>query len=109
MPRSSANATDGQVAGRKSAASPRASAPSKPMSTPVASRSIRADEVMSLREAARRLGWKAHSIRQAKRRGLRVVKFGSTNYVLGESILEFFRQLADAGENGDQTPKRRES
>ena len=55
---------------------------------------VRADELYSLEEAARRLRWRTHSVRQAKRAGLRVIRFGSRDYISGRAILEFFDRLA---------------
>ena len=51
-------------------------------------------EVYTMDEVARRMRWKAHSIRQAKRLGLKTVRFGSRDYVLGRHVLEFFEKLA---------------
>ncbi len=56
--------------------------------------SIRADEVLTLEAAAKRLRWKRHSKAQAIRNGLVTSKFGSRRYVLGRHILEFFERLA---------------
>jgi len=54
--------------------------------------SIRADEVLPLREAARRLGWARKTVAHAQRDGLRTVAFGRMKYVLGEDVIAFFRQ-----------------
>ena len=56
--------------------------------------SISADEVLPLREAARRLGWEQKTIRRAQREGLRTVGFGRFKYVLGRDVLGFFDKLA---------------
>ena len=56
--------------------------------------SIRADEVLPLREAARRLGWGQRTIRRAQKEGLRVVKFSTFKYVRGEDLVAFFNRLA---------------
>lgn len=64
----------------------------QPNNTPAV---IDANKVYTFKEAARRLRWKQHSTRQARRMGLRVVKFGSRNYVLGQHVLEFFQRLAE--------------
>lgn len=65
------------------------------MSQPTAGpRSIPANTVMTLREAARRLGWKTHAVRQAKKAGLRVIRFGRQDYVLGNDVIGFFQRLA---------------
>jgi hypothetical protein len=57
--------------------------------------SIRADEVLLYSEAARRLGWCTKSRRFAKQRGLRVIRFGRWEFVLGSDVLDFFRKLAE--------------
>jgi hypothetical protein len=62
--------------------------------------SIRADEILPLREAARRLGWEQKTIRRAQREGLRAIPFGRLKYVRGADVLEFFGKLADAGQGG---------
>ena len=68
----------------------------KPQS-PVASvgpGSIRADELLLMREASRRLGWERKTLAHAKKTGLRTIRFGRFDYVTGRSILEFFDGLA---------------
>jgi hypothetical protein len=64
--------------------------------------SIRADELLPFSEAARRLGWCAKSRRFAQRDGLRVIRYGRFQYVLGTDLLDFFRRLAEgqAGQGG---------
>lgn len=56
---------------------------------------VEADAVYSLKEVARRLRWKEHSVRQAKRLGLQIIKFGSRHYVTGREVMRFFEALAD--------------
>ena len=56
--------------------------------------SIRADEVLPLREAARRLGWERKTIAHAQRAGLVTVQFGRFKYVTGRSVVEFMEKLA---------------
>jgi hypothetical protein len=56
---------------------------------------INAQEVYVLEEAARRLRWRRHSIRQALRNGLATAKFGSRRYVTGQAVLEFVEKLAE--------------
>jgi len=58
-------------------------------------RSIEAGEVMSLAELKRRLKWREHAVRQARKAGLRLIRFGSQKYALGSDVLDFFRQLAE--------------
>ena len=55
---------------------------------------IRADEVYVFEEACRRLRWRRHSAQQAKRLGLKPIKFGSRLYISGSAILKFFEDLA---------------
>ncbi len=66
--------------------------------------SIRADELLLLAEAARRLGWCAKSRRFAQRDGLRVIRYGRYQYVRGTDVLDFFAKLAEqqAGDRGEQ-------
>lgn len=54
---------------------------------------IRDDEVMPLREAARRLGWCDKSRRNALRDGLNVIEYGRYQYVRGRDIHDFFDRL----------------
>jgi hypothetical protein len=61
---------------------------------------IRADEVLPLREAARRLGWCQKSIAHAKREGLTVIRFAKFAYVRGRDVLAFFDKLAGSQADG---------
>jgi hypothetical protein len=72
-------------------ASPKPSSP--PAREPAAV--IRADELYSLAELRRRLGWAEHAVRQARLAGLRMVVFGRAKYVLGSDVLAFFARLAE--------------
>jgi hypothetical protein len=74
---------------------------------------IRADEVYSLREFARRFRWGEHALRQARAAGLRTATFGREKFVLGTDVLSFFHQLAERqtavaqdarASNGEGTP-----
>ncbi len=56
---------------------------------------VRGGELYRLSEFCRRIGWKEHSLRQARRLGLRTIAFGREKYVLGDDVLEFFRRLAE--------------
>jgi len=62
--------------------------------------SIRSDELLSLAELRRRLGWQEHAVRQARRAGLRLVSFGREKYVLGADVLQFFEKLGAEQERG---------
>ena len=55
---------------------------------------VEGDSLYTLSELAARLRWRKHSIRQAVRAGLRVVRFGSRNYCLGSDALAWFEELA---------------
>ena len=70
----------------------------RPLDTPPPARgSIRADELLLFAEAARRLGWCAKSRRFAQQRGLRVIRFGRWQYVLGRDVIAFLDGLAADG------------
>ena len=70
--------------------------PSKPRPEPNTSPPvIRADELYTLDEAAKRMRWRKHSMRQAIRAGLITTKFGSRRYVVGQAVLDLMRKLAN--------------
>ncbi len=50
--------------------------------------------VLTAEELRRRLRWQKHSYAQARRLGLRTVRFGSRNYVLSSDVVSFFERLA---------------
>lgn len=58
--------------------------------------SIHSDEVLLLRIAGRRLGWSKKSIIQAKRAGLKSVRFGHCDFVLGKWLWEFIEKLGES-------------
>ncbi len=62
--------------------------------------SVHADELLTVTELARRLRWRKHSLRQAKRMGLPVIRFGSRDYALGRRVLEWFESLSGRHEGG---------
>jgi len=63
---------------------------------------VSAGEIYDKGEVCRRLRWARHSWRQARRAGLRTVRFGARDFVLGAWIIEFFAALADRqGDNGE--------
>jgi hypothetical protein len=77
----------------------------RPTTAPPPTRgSIHRDELLPFAVAAARLGWCAKSRRFAQRDGLRVVRYGRHQYVLGADVLDFFRKLAErqAGGNGQE-------
>ena len=45
-----------------------------------------------LSEAQQRLGWGAHAMRQARRRGLKVRYAGRNAYIIGRDIIEHIEQ-----------------
>ena len=76
----------------------------KPRPTPSPNTSppvIRADELYLWEELQRRLRWKKHSARQARRLGLDPIKFGSRLYIHGSTVLEWFSKLASDGDCDD--------
>ena len=62
---------------------------------------MQAGEVMTLRELKSRLGWGEHSVRQARREGLQLVRFGRAKYCLGRDLLDFFETLAQRQATGN--------
>lgn len=58
--------------------------------------SIRADQVLPVREAARRMAWGARTVRHLKQLGLRTVRLGRLDYVTGAEVVRFVAELADA-------------
>lgn len=56
---------------------------------------IEADALYEAREFYRRARWRRHSQRHAKRLGLKVIRFGARDYILGKHALEFFERLAE--------------
>ncbi len=63
--------------------------------------SIRADEVYTLAEACRRLGWGRRTWWQAEKAGLRAVRFGKQKFLRGAAVLEFFERLEAEGNGKD--------
>lgn len=45
-----------------------------------------------LEEAKQRLGWGAHSMRQARRNGLKVRYAGRRGYLLGRDVIEYIER-----------------
>ena len=54
---------------------------------------VNGQEVYVFEEFAKRMRWRKHSCRQAKRMGLPTIRFGSRDYVIGKQALEWFEQL----------------
>jgi hypothetical protein len=61
---------------------------------------IRAGEVYTLRQAARRLNWARKSVADAQKAGLRTVLFGRQKFVTGAEVLRFFKALESQQGNG---------
>jgi hypothetical protein len=47
------------------------------------------DELYSLAEIRRRLGLGAHALRTARRHGLRVLRIGRNDFVLGKDLIQY--------------------
>ncbi len=47
------------------------------------------DELYSLAEIRRRLGLGAHALRTARRHGLRVLRIGRNDFVLGRDLIQY--------------------
>ncbi len=58
--------------------------------------SVRADEILTMREAGRRLGFASRALCDFQRQGLRTILAGRIKLVLGRDLLDFFATLADA-------------
>lgn len=87
---------------------PRKASASPPAASTVPA-SVQASEVMAVEELARRLRWRRHSIRQARRLGLPTVRFGVRDYVIGGDVVAWFRDLRtqqqQQREDGDGNPE----
>ncbi len=71
--------------------------------SPVGRGSVRADEILTLREFGRRLGLASRALCDCQRSGLRTVLCGRVKFVMGADALDYFRRLAaaQAGEGGE--------
>ena len=63
---------------------------------------IRADEIYVAEEYYRRMRWRKHSIRQAKRLGLPTIRYGSRDYIIGADAIEWFRRLGSQQREAEQ-------
>jgi len=61
---------------------------------------IRSDCLYRLAELKRRLAWGEHAVRQARKAGLRLRRFGREKYALGQDVLDFFKRLDDDMDGG---------
>jgi hypothetical protein len=68
---------------------------------PRACGSIHANEVLSMAEFGRRLGFAHKALADAQRAGLRTILFGRCKFILGSDALEWFRRLAEQQANGN--------
>ena len=64
--------------------------------------SVSTNEVLSLREAGRRLGLASRALCDCQRQGLRTILCGRVKYVLGSDVLAFFQQLRDKQQVNDE-------
>ena len=56
---------------------------------------VESGTIYTVDELARRLRWRKHSLRQARKMGLPTVRFGSRDYALGDHVLAWFADLAE--------------
>lgn len=56
--------------------------------------SVHADEILPMRELARRMGWQKRMSSDAQKMGLRTVTIGRMKYTTGEWVLEFVKGVA---------------
>lgn len=80
--------------------------PTDRLSTAPAVEPIRKGGVYLKGDFCRRLRWKAHAWRQAKRAGLRSLTFGRQVYILGSDALAFFSQIAEQQEEARKNGNR---
>ena len=66
--------------------------------------SIRSDEILPAAELRRRLNWGRKTYSKALSDGLKVVRYGRVDYLLGNDVLDFFRKLAAGNGAGDGGP-----
>ena len=67
-----------------------------PKETPTTGRgSVRPDELLTMREAGRRLGFASRSLCDFQRQGLRTILAGRVKLILGRDLLTFVAKLAD--------------
>jgi hypothetical protein len=63
--------------------------------------SIHRDEVLPLREAARRMGWADKMIADVQRMGLQTVTIGRMKYTTGTAVYQFVeRAMLQSGQEG---------
>ena len=57
--------------------------------------SVSANEVITLRECGRRLGFASRALCDFQRQGMRTILAGRVKLVLGSDLLDFFQRLAE--------------
>ena len=65
--------------------------------------SISRNEVLPLREAARRMGWANKMISDVQRMGLRTVVIGRMKYTTGAAVYELVERMMQANGQGGAT------
>jgi hypothetical protein len=74
----------------------------RPLDTPTTGcGSVRADEVLTLREFGRRLGLGPRALCDAQKHGLRAPLFGRVKFVVGSDALSWFRSMAEQQQEGE--------
>ena len=76
----------------------------RPVTTPPRSLgSIHRDEVLPLREAARRMGWASRMVADVQRMGLKTVVIGRMKYTTGAAVYQLVeRMMHQAGDQAEQ-------
>ena len=67
------------------------------MTTAIIDGTVRDDEALTLAELQQRLGVTASTIRAARRKGLKIKRFGKRRLVQGEEFNRYLREDADEG------------
>lgn len=58
-------------------------------------RTIEPGVLYGLNEASDRLGWGRHAMRSARKEGMKVIRFANRGYLLGDDIIEFFKNQSE--------------
>jgi hypothetical protein len=70
----------------------------KPLDLPPRFGSIHRDEVLPLREAARRMGWASRMAADVQRMGLQTVTIGRMKYTTGAAVYQFVEGMMQQGD-----------
>ena len=62
---------------------------------PAALQAIRADELLPWSALYDRLGWGSEAVAEARRRGLRVLRFARRQYVTGAEVIRFLESVSE--------------